>query len=101
MKKNKDKYKHKSNWHKIYVFNYFNIEIVSLDESGRIILKERKKPQSNLEKMKKYLKNSPEKEDENKNSIEEDIKNNENELSIDSDEFTTYKYDQFDDSYFF
>lgn len=51
--------------------------------------------------MKNYLKDLPEKEDDNKNSIDSDKKDNENELSIDFDDFATFKYDQIDDNYFF
>ena len=99
MKSAQEKYRHKSNWRKIFIFNNYFIQTVELDESGRIIKKQRNKPQSNREKMKIYLENPNEKKEENNNVIENDEKQKENDYIKELNNLTSFNDidDQFDD----
>ena len=77
--------------------------MVELDESGRIIKKQRNKRQSNREKMKIYLGKQNVKKEENKNQIDNDEKQKEDEiieelnyLSRQEDDRSYFNFDQLD-----
>lgn len=99
MKSAKEKYRHKSSWRKIFIVDSNFIQTVILDESGKILKKQRNKPRSNREKMKIYLENPNEKKEENNNVIENDEKQKENDYIKELNNLTSFNDidDQFDD----
>ena len=103
MKSAQEKYRHKSNWRRIFILNNYFIQTVELDESGRIIKKQRDKPKSNREKMKIYLGKQNDKKEENKNQIDNDEKQKEDDiieelkyLSRQEDDRSYFNFDQLD-----